>query len=212
MGQKVHPLAFRSQAYPGWDSRWFADKKRYKELVIADHRLRKTLLARLKPAGITRVEIARSLTSVDVILHVARPGIVIGRGGSGLEELKKYVQTIAHMPTTGKQALKVELHVEPVKEPNLDAYLIATNIADQLAKRIPHRRVVNQAIEKIMAGGAKGVKIALAGRIAGAEISRREKFHRGTLPLSTLRIRIDYASVPSLTKSGYIGVKVWINR
>lgn len=209
MGQKVNPKAFRSPARLSWDSRWFADKKRYKTLVLADHTLRKALFDKLKTAGIARIEIARSLTAIDIILHVARPGIAIGRGGSGLEDLKKFVVAIIGSDNR-KQPLKLDIHIEPIKEPNLDAFLVATNIADQLAKRIPHRRVSNQAIEKIMTAGAKGVKIALSGRIGGAEISRREKFQRGVLPLSTIRENIEFASVPSLTKSGYIGVKVWI--
>ncbi|MBI1869407.1 30S ribosomal protein S3 [Candidatus Gottesmanbacteria bacterium] len=208
MGQKVNPKSFRIVTRLTWDSRWFADKRRYQDLLLADYKLRQALFKRLKPAGLARVEISRSITSLDVTLHVTRPGLVIGRGGSGLEDLKKFISNTLH--TEKKHKLKVELHIEPVKEPNLNAYLMASLIADQLAKRIPHRRVANQAIEKIMTSGAKGVRIALAGRIAGAEISRREKFQHGRLPLSTIRENIDFASVPSLTKSGYIGVKVWI--
>lgn len=209
MGQKVNPRSFRSAALKSWDSRWFADKKRYKDLVIEDYILRKALLVRLKSAGIAKAEIARSITSIDVIVHVSRPGIVIGRGGSGLEELKKFIEGKL-TKTQGKAQPKVELHVEPVKEPNLDAHLVATSIAEQLMRRIPHKRVANQMIDKVMSAGAKGIKVVLSGRIAGAEISRREKFMHGVVPLSTIREDIDFAALPALTKSGYIGVKVWI--
>lgn len=210
MGQKVNPRSFRLESTKNWDSRWFADKKRYKNLLLEDFKVRKALMLRLKSSGIAKVEIARSISSIDVILHVSRPGIVIGRGGSGLEELKKYI--VGLVGKMAKSTMKVEVHVEPVKEPNLNAVLVATAITEQLTKRIPHKRAVNQALEKVMGAGAKGVKIALSGRIAGAEISRREKFQQGMVPLSTIREDIDFASIPSLTKSGYIGVKVWICR
>ena len=141
---------------------------------------------------------------------VSRPGLVIGRGGTGLEVLKKYITQFLHKNKSRKDTLKIELRVEPVKEPNLDAHIIANSIADQLVKRLPHKRVVNQAIERIMGAHAKGARIILSGRINGAEISRREKYQKGTVPLSTIREEIDYAQIPSLTKSGYIGVKVWI--
>lgn len=168
------------------------------------------------------VEIERSINKVKITLHVSRPGIVIGRGGSGLEELKKYIEKIAvAQPTyvnpydkrqlgTEANRVKVEVAVEPVKEPNLNAYLVGTNIADQLIKRMPFKRICNQAMDRALTAGAKGVKILLSGRINGAEIHRREKFQSGTVPLSTIREEVDYAMVPALTKSGYIGVKVWI--
>lgn len=213
MGQKVNPKGFRLGVTYTWDSRWFADKPRYQKLVLEDAKLRKALLERLKLAGIARVEIERSINAVTLTIYVARPGIVIGRGGAGLEELKKYVTSfiikegiqVEHVP-------KIDLRIEPLKEPALDAYLMATNIAEQLVKRMPYKRVLRQTLNRIMTSGAKGAKILLAGRIAGAEIARREKVQAGKVPLSTLRAKIDYASVPALTKSGYIGVKVWINR
>lgn len=224
MGQKIHPRGFRLGGVFTWSSRWYADSKLYKELLFEDVHLREQLYKKLKPAGLSLVEIERSINKIKVILHVSRPGVVIGRGGSGLEELKKYIETFlsnrqrtnakymgkAATPETGR--MKVELSVEPVKEPNLNAYLIATSIADQLARRIPHKRVCNQSVERIMTAGARGVRIALSGRIAGAEIARREKFQAGSVPLSTLREEVDFASVPALTKSGYIGIKVWICR
>lgn len=222
MGQKIHPKGFRLGIVFTWTSRWFADKKRYQELLFEDVRLRKYIFQRLKSAGLEQVDIERSINKMKITLHVSRPGLVIGRGGSGLEETKKAIEKFLldfkreraqhlqkkYMPDTGK--MKIEIAVEPVKEPNLSAHLIATTIADQLARRIPHKRACNQAIERVMGAGARGVKIALSGRIAGAEIARREKYSAGTVPLSTIREEVDFASVPSLTKSGYIGVKVWI--
>lgn len=216
MGQKINPKAARLGFLYTWSSRWFANNHQYKDLLLQDIKIRESLMERLKPAGIFQVEIGRSINKIDIILHVSRPGVVIGRGGVGLEELKKF---LAGIILPGKKAekgeatsskLKLEIKVEPVKEPNLNAYLVATSIADQLTKRLPHRRVVKAAMDKVMAAGAKGVKIVLSGRIGGAEICRREAFKIGTIPLSTLREQIDFAKLPSLTRSGYVGVKVWI--
>lgn len=217
MGQKIHPKGYRIGTVFTWSSRWFADKRLYRSLLYEDVKIREDLFRRLKSAGLSEVEIERSINKVKIILHVARPGVVIGRGGSGLEEIKKYLERfIGRLAESrlgkGDAKQKLELSVEPVKEPNLQAYLVATTIADQLAKRLPHKRVGNQAIERVMSAGAKGVRVILAGRIAGAEIARREKYQAGTVPLSTIREEVDFASVPSLTKSGYIGVKVWICR
>lgn len=216
MGHKVNPKAFRIGPLFTWDSRWFASKKQYKFVVVEDTLIRKNLLKKLAIAGVSKIEIERSINKIILIIHVVRPGMVIGRGGAGLEELKKYIQgEILKHRTREKhlevsKTLKVELKIEPVKEPNLSAYFVATQVADQLAKRLPAKRVCNFALEKVMNSGAKGVKIMLAGRIGGAEISRRETYKVGSLPLSTIRENIDFAAIPSLTKSGYIGVKVWI--
>jgi len=150
--------------------------------------------------------------SLKIILHVSRPGIVIGRGGTGLEELKRQITKFFGRRKSGKGMPKIDIRVEPVKEPMLDAYLVAVNISDQLIRRLPFKRVLASTAEKVMASGASGVKILLTGRIGGAEIGRREKIHVGTVPLSTIRANINYASVPALTKKGYIGIKVWINR
>lgn len=223
MGQKINPRGFRIGTTFTWGSRWFADSKHYKTLVLSDAHIREHLFARLKPAGLAAVEIERSINKVKITLHVSRPGVVIGRGGSGLEELKKYIEKIVLSetgsvnPYEAKPKMsqvagrsKVEVAVEPVKEPNLNAYLVGTNIADQLIKRMPFKRIANQAVERAMTAGAKGVKVLLSGRINGAEIHRRKKFQAGTVPLSTIREEVDYAMVPALTKSGYIGVKVWI--
>ncbi|MBI4999697.1 30S ribosomal protein S3 [Candidatus Gottesmanbacteria bacterium] len=207
MGQKIHPKGLRLGNLYTWDSRWFVKGKKYKEFLLEDVKIRRVLMEKLRAAGISQVEIERSINKINITLHVSRPGVVIGRGGAGLEEIKKMVEKIVSLPPS---KTKIEIKVEPIKEPNLDAYLVAVNIADQLAKRLPHRRVVRSAMEKVMTAGAKGVKIVLSGRIAGADISRRETYKTGTIPLSTLRENIDFARLPSLTRSGYVGVKVWI--
>ena len=219
MGRKVNPIGFRMGIVNTWDSRWFADNKQYKVFVMEDNFLRDLFFNRIKGAGLTKVEIERSINTINVTLHVVRPGLVIGRGGQGMDDLKKYVQKSLlafRQKKSGlldkKNVLKIDLKVEPVKEPNLNARFMATQIAEQLQKRLPHKRVVNFALEKMMNSGARGAKIIIAGRIAGAEIARRETYKKGTLPLSTIREDIDFASVPSLTKSGYIGIKVWICR
>ena len=223
MGQKINPKGFRIGTVFGWGSKWFADNKQYKELVYQDAKIREVLQAKLKPAGLANVVIERSINKVKLTLFVSRPGVVIGRGGSGLEDLKKYIEKhfISHQksvnPYEVKSAkemgkLKVELAVEPIKEPNLNAFLVAQSISDQLVRRMPQKRICNQAIERAMNSGAKGMKVLLSGRIGGAEIARREKYGAGTVPLSTIREEVDFAIVPALTKSGYIGVKVWICR
>lgn len=213
MGQKVNPRGFRLGVTYTWNSRWFAKGGQYKKLVFEDATIRKALFERLRPAGVASVEIERSINAMTVTVHVARPGIVIGRGGAGLEELKKYVVLLLGKPASKKDGMpKIDLRIEPVKDPALDAYIMATNVAEQLTKRISHKRVLRHSLDRIMGSGAKGARILLAGRIGGAEIARREKAQAGKLPLSTLRARIDFASVPALTKSGYVGVKVWINK
>lgn len=211
MGQKVNPHVLRLNTIYNWNSRWF-DEKNYKNLVLEDYELRRKLMLRLKLAGIARVEIERSINNLRIIVFVSRPGIVIGRGGTGLEDLKKFITRFFAQRHNGKAMPKIDIRVEPVKEPNLDAYLVAVGIADQLAKRLPFKRILSGTAEKVMNSGAKGVKIALSGRIAGAEIGRKEKIHVGTVPLSTIREDINYADYPAMTKKGYIGVKVWINR
>jgi small subunit ribosomal protein S3 len=213
MGQKINPKLLRVGPVFTWGSRWFSDKN-YKEMLLEDFNVRKALMERLKNAGVADVEIERSINSIRVIIYVSRPGMVIGRAGSGLEELKEYLYSIILKDKHNKkgQKLDIRVDVEPVKEPNLNSYLVAKNISDQLLRRLPHRRVLAQTVERVMAAGAKGVRVVLSGRIGGAEISRREKLHRGTVPLSTIRANIDFASYPSLTKKGYIGIKVWINK
>lgn len=216
MGRKVNPKGFRLGTVYTWESRWFAGSKEYKKFVLEDTVIRKYLTKKLQPAGLTKIEIERSINKINLIIHVVRPGMVIGRGGQGLEELKKNVQHLILVHHKKEKSLdkkavfKLDLTVEPVKEPNLSAYFVGTQIAEQLAKRLPHKRVVNFAMERVMNSGARGVKIILGGRIGGAEISRRETYFKGTIPLSTIREEVDFVAVPSLTKSGFIGVKVWI--
>lgn len=210
MGQKVNPNLIRVGPVFNWTSRWFDDRK-YKETMLEDYNLRTALMKKLEPAGVSNIEIERSINSVKLTVYVLRPGMVIGRQGTGMDELRKYLASILPK-TNGKNAAKLDIRVEPIKEPNLDAYLVAKGISDQLLRRLPAKRVMNQTGMKVMGSGAKGVRIVLAGRIGGAEIGRREKLQQGKVPLSTIRENIVYASVPALTKKGYIGVKVWINR
>lgn len=210
MGQKVNPKLLRIGTTYTWDSRWF-DEKNYKTLLLEDVSLRKSLENKLGKAGVSRIEIERSINSVKIIVHVMRPGMVIGRAGAGLEELKKHIMGLLSDKKNLKHAPKLDIRIEQVKEPNLDANLVAKNVADQLARRLPYKRILVSTAEKVMSSGAKGVRIALSGRIAGSEIGRREKIQKGTVPLSTIREKVQFASVPSLTKKGYIGVKVWVN-
>lgn len=212
MGQKVNPIALRLGIHHGFKSVGYYDKKSYAKTVLQDIRVREMLLAKLKPAGVGDIIIERSVSSIKISIFVVRPGIVIGRGGTGLEELKKQIVKFLKLSIKGKNDPKIELKVEPIKEPNLSAYLVANNVSDQLIRRMPHKRIMKQSIERVMSSGAKGVRIVLSGRIGGAEIGRRERVQAGKVSLSTIRADIDFASVPALTKSGYIGVKVWINR
>lgn len=211
MGQKVNPQILRLGPIYNWTSRWF-DDKRYKDVLLEDYKLRKLLFERLRNAGVSQVDIERSINSIKFKIFVSRPGMVIGRGGAGLEELKTFILSNLGDKKIKSQKVDVRVEVEPVKEPNLDAYLVAKNVSDQLIKRLPQKRVMAQAAEKVMLSGAKGVRIVLSGRIGGAEIARREKIQVGTIPLSTIREHISFASVPALTKKGFVGVKVWINR
>jgi small subunit ribosomal protein S3 len=211
MGQKVNPKVIRMGVIYNWSSRWYDDHK-YKETLLEDFKIRKSLLEKLKPAGIAEIEIERSINSLKITAYVSKPGMVIGRAGTGLEELKIYIQKNLVKQSNVKNQLKLDIRVEPVKEPNLDAFLVAKNVSEQLIRRLPAKRVLASTAERVMGAGAKGVRIVLSGRVGGAEISRREKLQVGTVPLSTIRANINYASSPALTKKGYIGVKVWINR
>jgi small subunit ribosomal protein S3 len=213
MGQKINPIGFRVGTYLPWKSRWFADDKSYKDYLIEDITLRRALMDKLKLAGATNVEIERLPKSMVVTLTVSRPGVVIGRGGSGIEDVKKFIiQTIEKAKGKKVGNIKIDLKVNEVKDPELSALLVAERIVSDLERRMPHRRVVTKAIERVMQGGALGIKVVLAGRIGGAEISRVEKFHKGSVPSQTMREDIDYAQVPALLKRGYVGVKVYIHR
>lgn len=210
MGNKINPIGFRLETVadsPQWQSSWYADKKKYPILLVEDKKIRDFVQKKLGSAGIVSIRIERSVKKLKLILVVSRPGLVIGRGGKELEALKKdIIKIIAKTP--GKQ--NIDIQVEEFRYADLSAKLIAEKIAFQLTKRMPYRRVVLSSIEKTMAAGAKGIKIILGGRINGAEISRKEKFSQGKVPLSTIRSKIDYAECPSLTRSGYIGVKVYL--
>ena len=197
-----------------WDSRWF-NERNYKGTLLEDYKLRKALMEKLKFAGVASIEIERSINSVKLIINVSKPGMVIGRAGTGLEDLKKFINVFFRgldKSKSAKQMPRIDLRVEGVKEPNLNAFLVAKNVSEMLQKRLPFKRVLNSNSERAMGAGAKGVRIVLSGRINGSEIGRREKIQVGKVPLSTIREDIDYASYPSLTKKGYIGVKVWINK
>lgn len=212
MGQKVNPTGYRLGTTFTWKSRWFANPANYAGKVLQDKRLRDFLRKELSNAGLVSIDIERSLTTLKIIIVVARPGVVIGRGGSNLENVKKSVERIVNVGKAKKDRLKIDLKVEEIKQPDLSAKLVAERIADQLVKRYPHRRAVNQALEKVMSAGAEGVKIALSGRIGGSEIGRTEKYFKGKVPTQTLRAYIDYHQTPAATRSGYVGIKVWINR
>ncbi len=213
MGQKINPIGFRIGSYKPWKSRWFADNKIYKDFLIEDIRIREALIKKLKLAGITDVEIERLTKSMVITVTVSRPGVVIGRGGTGIEDLKKFIISILSDLRKKKiKDLKIDLKVNEIKNPELSAYLVAGRVAADLERRMPQRRVVAKTMERVMASGAKGIKIVLSGRVGGAEISRVEKYHMGSVPTQTLRENIDYAQVPALLKKGYVGVKVWITR
>lgn len=207
MGQKVHPISFRLGNLYTWSSIWFAEKKNYKNVLLEDIKLRQFLMKKLKLAGIIGIKIERSINKIKIIPQVTRPGVVIGRGGSGLELLKKELCSFVTIPDPQKN---LEISPEEVKNPDISAVFVAQRIVEQIEKRMSHRHIAKKAIERAMSAGAKGIKIAFAGRINGAEIARREKFAQGKVPLQTLRAKIDYAQIPALTRSGYVGVKVWI--
>lgn len=213
MGQKVNPKGLRLGISQTWDSRWiFSDKKRYRKSLLSDIKIREGILKKFKFAVVTQVEIERAINKITVIIHSVKPGMIIGRGGKGLEEVQKFIVDILGSAKVDKEKIKIDLKIEPVKKPYLNAYYVAQDTANKLVKGFRHRLLVHYAMNRVMEAGAKGVKIQLSGRIAGARISRTEKYGEGTVSLSTIREDIDFARQPALTKSGYIGVKVWIAR
>ena len=213
MGQKVNPIGFRTGVFLPWKSRWFAETGKYKDYLIEDIKIRRALMEKLKLAGIISVEIERLLKSLVITMTVSRPGVVIGRGGTGLEDIKKQILEIIQKNRGEKvKDLKIDLQVNDIKNPEISAHLVATRIAGELERRMPHRRVITRTMDRIMQSGADGVKIVLSGRIGGAEIARVEKYHLGSVPTQTLRANIDYAQVPALLKKGYVGVKVYIHK
>ncbi len=209
MGQKVHPKGLRLGVLYNWNSRWFFTKKgQYRKTLLSDVAIRKELMDKFRFASVTQVDIERAINKIVVILYSVKPGMIIGRGGKGLEEVKKSI--VEGLAGVKNKETKVDLKIEPVKKPYLNSYFVAQSVAEKLLRNFPHRAVVHNSMNRVMEAGAKGVKIQLGGRIAGAEISRREKYFQGTIPTSTIREDIDFAKYPTLTKSGYVGVKVWI--
>ncbi len=213
MGQKVNPNGFRLGITRTWDSRWmFANKKDYRDNIMVDIKIRTAVLEKFKFAFVTRVEIERAINKLVVTIHAVKPGMIIGRGGKGLEDVKKLIVDIIGAEKVKNDKIKIDIKIEPVKRPYLNAYYVAYDIASKLERNLPHRSLAHHAIERVMESGAKGIKIQLGGRIRGASIARREKYSEGTVPASTIREDVDYAEIPALTKSGYVGVKVWIAR
>ena len=202
MGQKVNPHGLRVGVIKNWDSRWFAKDEVFGDTLVSDYKVRKYLKTKLKDAGVPQIEIERDSTRVRVIIHCAKPGIVIGRGGADIEVLKKTLTEMIGKP--------VVVDVVEVKSPDLNAQLVAENIASQLEKRTSFRRAMKQAIGRTMRLGARGIKIQCGGRLGGADIARTEHYHEGTIPMQTLRADIDYGFWEANTTYGKIGVKVWI--
>ena len=203
MGQKVNPHGLRVGVIKNWDSRWFASDEKFGDILVSDYNLREYLKEKLLNAGISKIEIERDANeTVKVFIHCAKPGMIIGKGGSEIDNLRKDVEKI-----TGKKALVNVVEVKPI---DLDAQLVAESICSQLERRIAFRRAMKQAIGRTMRLGAKGIKIACSGRLAGAEIARTEHYHEGTIPLQTIRADIDYGFWEANTTYGKIGVKVWI--
>ncbi len=211
MSHKINPVGFRVGHFRPWKSVWFADRANYRNLLLEDIKIREFLMEKLKVAGVDKVEIARLSKSMVITVAVSRPGVVIGRGGSGIEEIKRQVVEIIKGVRGGlPKDTKIDLQVREVKDPELSAQLVAVRVAGELERRMPHRRVLMRSMERVMQSGAKGVKMVLSGRIGGSDIARSEKYHLGAVPTQTMRGNIDYAQVPALLTRGYVGVKVWI--
>ncbi len=203
MGQKTNPIGLRLGIIKGWDSNWYGGNK-YAAKLVEDDKIRKYLNARLAKAGVSKIVIERTLKLVTVNINTARPGIIIGKGGQEVDKLKEELKKL-----TGKE---VQINISEIKRPELDAYLVAQNVAKQIEGRISFRRAVKTSIASTMRLGAEGIKIAVAGRLGGAEMARNEMYKEGRIPLHTLRADIDYAAVEAHTTYGRIGVKVWICR
>lgn len=202
MGQKVNPHGFRVGVIKDWDSRWFVNKSDFGDTLVEDYNIRKFLKKKLYIAGVPRIEIERDALKVRVHIHCAKPGIVIGRGGTEIEKLKKELQKMIGKP--------VLVNIVEVRQPDLSAQLVAESIASQLERRVSFRRAMKQSISRTMRLGAKGIKTRVSGRLGGAEIARAEDYHEGTIPLHTLRADIEYGFAEANTTYGKIGVKVWI--
>lgn len=204
MGQKVNPVGLRIGIIRDWESKWYADKD-FGDLLMEDVKIREFLKNKLKDAAVSRIEIERAANRVNVTIHTAKPGIVIGKGGAEVEVLRGQLTKL----TNGK---KVHINISEIKNPELDAILVAESIAQQLERRVSFRRAMKQAIQRTQRAGAKGVKTSVSGRLGGAEIARQEGYSEGTVPLHTLRADIDYGTAEAHTTYGRIGVKVWIYR
>ena len=204
MGQKVNPHGLRVGVIKNWDSRWFAKDEVFGDTLVSDYNVREYLKNELQKAGVPKIEIERDSHRVRVFIHCAKPGLVIGRGGEQIEKYKAQLEKMVGMP--------VALNVVEVKQPDLNAQLVAENISAQLENRVAFRRAMKMAIRNTMRLGAKGIKITCSGRLGGAEIARAEHYHEGTIPLQTLRADIDYGFWEANTTYGKIGVKVWIYR
>ena len=201
MGQKVHPIGLRLGIIRSWDSKWFA-KKEYSKLVYEDAQIRKFLKDKLYHAGVSRIEIARAADRARIRIHTARPGIVIGKKGAEIEALKRQLEQMVKR--------EILIDIQEVRKPEMDATLVAENIALQLTRRVAFRRAMKKAVSSALKFGAKGVRVACAGRLGGAEMARREWYREGRVPLHTLRADIDYGTAVARTTYGVIGVKVWI--
>lgn len=202
MGQKVNPKGMRVGIIKDWEGKWFADKRNFANLLHEDVKIRKHIKEKLYTAGISRIQIERAANRVKVSIHTAKPGIIIGRGGVEVENLRKELEA-----ATGKQ---VNVNIVEIKVPEIDAQLVAENVAAQLVKRVAFRRAMKQSVGRSMKTGAKGIRIACSGRLAGAEIARTEWYSEGKVPLHTLRADIDYGFAEANTTYGKIGIKVWI--
>ena len=203
MGQKTHPIGFRLGIIKDWQAKWFAHKQAdYRALVLEDLAIRNAISSGYADAGISRVDIERGSSELVITIHTARPGIVIGRGGTRVEELRKQLE--------GLTKRRARLNVQEIRQPEMDAYLVARSVADQLERRIAFRRAMRQAVSRTMQAGAQGIKIISSGRLGGAEIARTEKASEGRVPLHTLRADIDYGIAEAATEYGRIGVKAWI--
>jgi small subunit ribosomal protein S3 len=202
MGHKVHPNGFRLGVYRNWEAKWFAPDKEYKPLLLEDVRLRRMLMIRLKNAGLARIETERSSSALTITLHTAKPGIVIGKGGTSVDQLRDELEKI-----TGK---RVRVTIQEIKKPELAAQLVAENVAAQLEKRIAFRRAIKQSLMKTMRAGAQGVKIRVKGRLGGSEMARVEWNREGRVPLHTLKADIDFGQTEAKTTFGRIGVSAWV--
>ncbi len=202
MGQKVNPHGLRIGIIKDWDTKWYANDKNFSDFLVEDFKIRKFIKKKLYVAGISRVEIERAANKIKVNVNTAKPGLVIGKGGSGIEELRKQLEKL-----TQKSVL---INITEIKMPELDSQMVAENIASQLERRISFRRAMKQAMSRAMKLGAKGIKTSVSGRLGGAEIARTEHYHDGTIPLQTLRADVDYGFAEADTTYGKLGVKVWI--